>query len=658
MFFTSKSEHLDDVLTESSQRLGQDPTLKGQERELALKLLDEMLDRGPDWVKQGVACYHARATGLEHEISMLIRLEEPVGRADREGHKIRFVWVLASSQATHPHLDSAIEFTRLLRDPDFRSQAETSHTQDEILEAYRQAVASHIRFQGDSEGELAPTGRLFGGLLADLRRKLPHWVGDFRDGMTSKTVASVVFLFFACLSPAIAFGGLLSVLTEGQIGVVEMLVATAVAGTIYAVFSGQPLTILGSTGPVIIFMGMLYGLTSKYSIPYLPTLAWIGFWTCLLLVVLVATDACSYIRFFTRFTDEVFAALISLIFVVEAIKDMVHVFTDHKVSHDTALLSLVLAIGTFWIASNLSRFRRAPYLRRWAREFLADFGPAIAMFLMTCVAFALHEVSLETLAVPESLTTSSGRPWLVDITAAPLWVRWASVVPAVLITILVYLDQNITVRLVSNPDNKLVKGSGYHLDLLIVALLIGVFSLFGLPWMVAATVRSLNHVRSLSKSEVDANGRERTLGVVENRLSGLLVHLVIGASLMFLNLLALIPMSVLFGLFLYMGVASMSGNTLFERMKLWVMDPSQYPTDSVIRAVPAKAVHKFTIIQTVCLGVLWAVKTSALGILFPLFIALLVPVRKSLERAFKPEHLDLLDAEEEPDNDFGDIGHV
>lgn len=41
------------------------------------------------------------------------------------------------------------------------------------------------------------------------------------------------------------------------------------------------------------------------------------------------------------------------------------------------------------------------------------------------------------------------------------------------------------------------KGHGYHLDLLIVAVLIGFFSILGLPWIVGATVRSLIHVQSL-----------------------------------------------------------------------------------------------------------------------------------------------------------------
>ena len=47
------------------------------------------------------------------------------------------------------------------------------------------------------------------------------------------------------------------------------------------------------------------------------------------------------------------------------------------------------------------------------------------------------------------------------------------------------------------PKNPHQKGCGYHLDMLIVGVMIGVCSVFGLPWCVAATVLCLGHVDSL-----------------------------------------------------------------------------------------------------------------------------------------------------------------
>lgn len=108
------------------------------------------------------------------------------------------------------------------------------------------------------ESGLSRTGRLFGGLVNDLKRKKPFYLSDFRDGMNLQSVASWIFLYFACLSPIITFGGLLSEATGKNMAAMESLVSGFVCGIIYGFFSGQPLTILGSTGPVLVFETIVY----------------------------------------------------------------------------------------------------------------------------------------------------------------------------------------------------------------------------------------------------------------------------------------------------------------------------------------------------------------------------------------------------------------
>jgi solute carrier family 4 anion exchanger 3 len=41
-------------------------------------------------------------------------------------------------------------------------------------------------------------------------------------------------------------------------GVTEMLISTAICGVIFALFSGQPLIVIGATGPIIVFEEALY----------------------------------------------------------------------------------------------------------------------------------------------------------------------------------------------------------------------------------------------------------------------------------------------------------------------------------------------------------------------------------------------------------------
>lgn len=85
----------------------------------------------------------------------------------------------------------------------------------------------------------------------------------------------------------------------------------------------------------------------------------------------------------------------------------------------------------------------------------------------------------------------------------------------------------------------LQKGGGYHLDLATVSLLVLVCSTLGLPWFVAATVRSLNHVRSLMKeSEVRIPGEKpQFIGVREQRVTGIVIHVLIGLSALLTSIL-------------------------------------------------------------------------------------------------------------------------
>lgn len=44
-------------------------------------------------------------------------------------------------------------------------------------------------------------------------------------------------------------------------GVLESFLGTAFAGSIFCLFSGQPLTILSSTGPVLVFERLLFSFS-------------------------------------------------------------------------------------------------------------------------------------------------------------------------------------------------------------------------------------------------------------------------------------------------------------------------------------------------------------------------------------------------------------
>ena len=84
--------------------------------------------------------------------------------------------------------------------------------------------------------------------------------------------------------------------------------------------------------------------------------------------------------------------------------------------------------------------------------------------------------------------------------------------------------------IVNKKDRKLKKGSGYHLDLLMIGLFGTVCGLFGVPFLSAATVRSVTHVSALTVySRTHAPGEKPQLEEVkEQRVTGILVHIMVG----------------------------------------------------------------------------------------------------------------------------------
>lgn len=482
------------------------------------------------------------------------------------------------------------------------------------------------------------------GLWTDIQTKLPHYSSDISDGFRVKTLSSTFFLFFACLAPAVAFGGLLSLATGGTMGTMEAVGATALGGIIYALFAGQPLTIIGTTGPLLAFLKVLHSACAARGLPFLPVYAWVGLWSSLFLYLSAFFSLSNLVEYFTKFTDDIFSSLISVIFIFEAVKELWLAFASPAVSGLQATSSLMIALTTFGTAKMLSKLRSTRLFNAPVRNLVADFAPTLGVVAGVGLAKALtnrYALSLPMLAVPNILGTTSGRNWLVDIWSVPVAVRWLAVFPALMATVLLFMDQNITVRLIMSKKNKLLKGSGMHLDMLVVAAVTTLTSMLGMPWMVAATVRSLAHLRSLTNHTPTGT----TEGVVEQRISGLLIHSLIAGSVLFCRpLLRQIPLSVLTGLFLYLGISSISTTEMWERAMLFVSEPSSDRWQLHGGLTTAKA---FTAIQIMLLAAMWYIKGTKAGVFFPVLIGLLAPIRIALERwgMFNKEDLQVLDGE-------------
>lgn len=215
------------------------------------------------------------------------------------------------------------------------------------------------------------------------------------------------------------------------------------------------------------------------------------------------------------------------------------------------------------------------------RQFISDFAVIIAILLMTLADYQV-EIATPKLEVPHVFKpTLPNRGWIINpFNGNPPYSPFLAFFPALLGTILIFMDQQITTVIINRRENKLKKSCGYHLDLFVLCVLIQICSAMGLPWFVAATVLSINHVNSLKlESECAAPGEKpQFLGVREQRVTHILIFLTIGLSVFLTPMLGHIPMPVLFGVFLYMGVASLKGLQFFDRILIMFM-PDKYQPD-------------------------------------------------------------------------------
>lgn len=81
-------------------------------------------------------------------------------------------------------------------------------------------------------------------------------------------------------------------------------------------------------------------------------------------------------------------------------------------------------------------------------------------------------------------------------------------------------------------------------------------------------------------------------------------------------------MPVLYGVFLYMGVTSLEGLQMIDRLLLFVTPVKYQPDYTYLRHVPINRVHLFTIIQVVCCIVMYIVKEiDIISLIFPLIVS-------------------------------------
>jgi solute carrier family 4 anion exchanger 2 len=216
---------------------------------------------------------------------------------------------------------------------------------------------------------------------------------------------------------------------------------------IFHAFASQPLVFVGTTGPLILFDEALIKFCQSMGYSFLSVRVYVGFWLSAIALTMAAFEGSVFVRFFTRFTQEIFSALITLIYIVETALKLVVTFQRHPLHAEyvykdmdngtstiapspldneldanvtetsaltsitdglnllipwdkfgplnqpnTALFCTLLTLGTFTSAYSLRIFRNSKFLGRNARRALGDFGVPISIAIFVGLAYSVSNL--------------------------------------------------------------------------------------------------------------------------------------------------------------------------------------------------------------------------------------------------------------------------
>ncbi|KAK1175388.1 sodium bicarbonate transporter-like protein 11 isoform X1 [Acipenser oxyrinchus oxyrinchus] len=655
--------------------------------------------------QQSWLCVICNTKNLPRRHVCISRLERPQNWGENCCEVRYVILVLAphKMKSTKTAIELARTFATMFSDISFRQKLLEAKTEEEFKEAlvnHRHQLTTTLQEPASETEGTGPHSdkplrsqdflRAGRGIYTDLCRRLPLYTSDFTDGIVGdnktivKYITTAIFLYIAILLPAIAFGSLNDESTRGEINVQKTIIGQGIGGIIYSLFSGSPLVIPLTTAPLALFISVIRGICDDYNINFAAFYACIGLWNSFFLILGAVFNVSLVMKLFKRSTEEVIALFISIAFVADAVKGTVKIFSkyyhdpqfengtvDHVVNatrfpghssnassgimdtmlcgRESAVLSLLLMLGTVWLGYTLYQFKRSPFLHAKVREVLSDCALPISVLMFSFVGsylfldihlpmFTFHDGKMFNVASFHELSPMN------VVSAMGL---------GFLLALLIFIDQNIVVSLTNAPENRLLKGTAYHWDLMLSGLINVLMSVLGLPWMHAAFPHSTLHVRQLACVEQRVeNGHlyETIVSVKETRLTSLAASILLGVSVFLLPVpLQWIPNPVLYGLFLYIALTSIDGNQLCDRMALLLKEQTSYPPTHYIRKVPQRKIHYFTGLQMLQLLVLCAFGMYPLPymkMIFPLIMIILIPVRNYLlPKIIEAKYLDTMDAQ-------------
>ena len=471
---------------------------------------------------------------------------------------------------------------------------------------------------------------------------------DFKIKKYSKIIASICFIFVTHLSCSITYSEWLSKETDLWIGPIEVLLVNSFSGILFSLFGGQPLIILGITGPVVIYTVTMYKISKSLELNFLAFYGFSGFISGLFHILVGLKNWCNIVKYITKFTCELFETLIGVIYTIKGIEILFIIYLNE--SNNIFLLSFILSMFIYHFNRTLKSLAKSRFFNETFRRFCSDYSVFLSLFISVGLQFIFPNINLDRINVgngtfvPSYCNNNNCRNWIVNIFDLPYWGFLLGIVSGLILTILFFFDHNIASLLAQQNKFNLKKSPTYNYDFLIIGILIIISSFFGLPPVNGLIPHALLHVKSLVSYDSENN-----IYVEEQRISNLVKSILMALlciPFLFKNLIGSIPIASLSGVFIIIGIATFESEFV-DRILLFFEDKSMikqnlYITGSnILEPVTNKKIKIYTIIQIIILIIIYIITRTIIALIFPLFIGILIPLRiKILPKFFTDDELE------------------
>lgn len=334
----------------------------------------------------------------------------------------------------------------------------------------------------DKKDEMQPPlFECMSGMMDDLNARLVFYRSDWRKPKNViKVVNATFFAFLVQLIPALIFANLLDEQTDGKLSTAETLLATGIIGTVYALFAGQGLVLLGVTGPAAMLLGRSSGLAEGFNADYFPFFFWVQIWAALLHILTAATGLVNLVFRITPFTSEIFEFFIAISFMYDAAKSLLEPLglLDEKGGRPSEYVSLLLAIITFFVCITL-HFAETdwPYFTRGVKVFLSSYNMAIAAVVVTAMSYlpGIENLGIARVDVDVPWDWKPSAPdrdgWIISpLDGIGVEGIFGAFIPGALMYLLFFVDHNIGSILTQSPKYNLKKPPAYHWDFFVLGV--------------------------------------------------------------------------------------------------------------------------------------------------------------------------------------------